>query len=271
MGKKGVSRRLSRAALGLAEGVFAHTVDMALWFAIYMAEVGVPQSTSGQVWRAQIAADRFLHQVNYDVIKNALNDARKRGWIQKRTRHAAPEITKEGRRRLASVLPHYDEKRVWDGRVHLITYDIPEKQRDDRDLLREYLRRMGCGRLQDSVWMTPYNPIDALRDVIENKSLVGTVIVSDIGKDGSIGEEDLKALIVRVYRLEELNERYETWLEESEAEEVDHWRVITYLSILQGDPQLPFALLPPWWKGEKAYSFVRSHLRIYPYDEKKST
>lgn len=261
MGKRGVRKEVSRVALAATEGLFSHMVDVALWFAIYMAELSVPFETYGKIWRAQRTADRFLNEVNYESLKEAIKQARRRGWLKKmRRRGAPPEITKEGKRRLAAIVPQYDEKRIWDGRMHLVTYDIPEKRRGDRELLREYLKRLGCGRLQDSVWITPYNPIDTLRSFIEEKALGGTVIVSDIGKDGSIGEEDVQRMVARTYGLESLNDRYEEWLADVEEHGVDHWAVVRYLSILADDPQLPFSLLPPWWKGDTAYKEVKPHL-----------
>ncbi len=261
MDKKGVTKVASRAVLVLAEGLFSHAVDLALWTTVYLGEVGLPQSTSGQVWRAQIAADRFLHQMNYDVMKEALKRAYRNGWIKARKRNAKPEITEEGKRRLAQVVPHYDEYREWDGKMHLVTYDIPESRKTDRELLREYLRRIGCAMLQESVWITPYNPIDLVRSFVEEKELSGSVIVSDLGKDGAVGEEDLRALLVRIYKLENLNERYKEWLSFLENSNViDHHALIRFLAILKDDPQLPFHLLPPWWKGDKAYALVSLQL-----------
>lgn len=260
MGKRGVSKALSRAAISLADGLFGTAVDMTLYFVAYMGTVSLPQSTSGQIWRAQREAERFLHEVNYDVIKHAINTARKNRWIKRVNRRAAPEITQEGKRRLASIIPVYDALRAWDTHLHTIVYDIPEARRQDRDLLREYLRRIGCGRLQDSVWVTPYNPVEILRSFVEDKGLSGTVIVSDIGADGAIGEEDIRALIVRVYGLEKLNERYEQWLDDVDTQAVDHWDVVKYLAILRDDPQLPFPLLPPWWQGDACYLRVKQHI-----------
>lgn len=260
MGKRGVSKQLSRAALALADGLFGSVVDMTLYFIAYMGTVSLPQSTSGQVWRAQREAERFLNEVNYDVIKHAIHAARKKRWIKRVKRHAAPEITREGKRRLASILPVYDAIRAWDAHLHTIVYDIPETRRKDRDLLREYLRRIGCGRLQYSVWMTPYNPVEILRSFMESRELSGTVIVSDIGADGAIGEEDIRALIVRIYGLEELNERYEEWLSDVEDRALNHWDVVKYLAILQDDPQLPFPILPPWWQGDACYRRVKPHI-----------
>lgn len=241
----------------VGEGVLSSSVDVMLWNVAFWGIVSLPQGTRSQIWRAQVEADRFLSEVNYDVIKQAINNAKRRGYITRKQRHALPEITKAGKKRLKEILPQYDKKREWDKRMHLVTYDIPETHHDDRNLLRKYLRRIGCASLQESVWMTPYNPIDTIRTYIEEKNLGGNVLVSDMGEGGSIGEEDVRALVVRVYRLEELNQRYEDWLEEVDHRGMDHWMVIMYLSILADDPQLPFAILPPWWKGEEAYRKVQ--------------
>lgn len=265
MQRKRLTKAASRALLALGEGIFSRAVEMTLWLVAYTVVSFDPfVPTYSKTWQARIDADRFLDTINYDVIKEAIKSARRRGWIKKtKRRRVAPEITAEGKKRLASLLPVYQEKRTWDGKMYLVTYDIPEKQRRSRDLLREYLKRLGCGRLQDSVWITPYDPTEILRDYIAKHRLQGTIIVSDMGKDGSIGEENLQELAVRVYGLERLNQRYEAWLEEAERlGKVDHWLVLQYLSILQDDPQLPFALLPGWWQGDKAYKEVASLCKL---------
>ncbi len=254
-----MTKELSRAALALSEGLFSHAVDMTLWLFAYMGESSMPYAY-GKTWKARVAADEFLSEINYEVIKNAIITAKKRGYVKTVRRNAWPEITKEGKNRLAAIIPKYDEQRAWDGRLHLVTYDIEETRAIDRQILREHLRRIGCGRLQDSVWITPYNPINTLREFIEKRGLRGMVIVSDMGKDGSIGEEDVRGLIVRVYQLEELNDRYKEWLEEFDGETIDRWAVMLFLSILKDDPQLPFSLLPKWWKGDVVYKKVKSWL-----------
>lgn len=249
----------------VGEGLFSYLVDVTIWNAIFMAELSLPQSSSGQVWRAGIAADRFRNQWNYETIKEAIARARRNRLLKpaKRGRHAIPEITETGKKRLSTIIPVYDEKRAWDSRMHLVTYDVPEKKRHDRDALRDTLRRIGAGILQDSVWITPYNPVDTLRKTIENYQLTGSVIVSDLGKDGAIGEESLASLVVRVWRLDRLNNRYEKWLREyKRSDGIDQWLVTSYLTILRDDPQLPFALLPKWWKGEKAYTHVAPKLKV---------
>ncbi len=243
--------------------IFSSVVDLTLWMAVYIAHLGVPQSRYGAAFRAQIGADRFLSQWNYETIKRAIAHARRNRLLQpvKKGRHALPEITQAGKRRLAELLPTYDTKRTWDGRMHLVTYDIPETQGDDRAALRDFIRKIGAAHLQDSVWITPYNPIDTLRSFITDHSLSGTVIVSDLGRDGSIGEEDLQSLVARVWRLDLLNDRYVEWIAEAKrSKRIDQWMTMAYLSILKDDPQPPFPLLPLWWKGDQAYRLIAPKL-----------
>ena len=47
--------------------------------------------------------------------------------------------------------------RRWDGKWRLVIFDIPEKQRPTRDKIRHLVSRLGFLRLQDSVWVYPYD------------------------------------------------------------------------------------------------------------------
>lgn len=261
MGKT-LRRALKKEFLALTEDLFGRSVDAMIMVLAYLAALSVPKSQSTGLLQSQIAAEKFLQDVNYEAIKNALITASKSGFI-KRRRHALPAITKAGRARLVSVIPRHDDTRTWDGRLHIVTYDIPEKQKNVRDLFRVQLRRIGCAKLQESVWLTPYNPIDILREFTADYHIGGTVIVSDLGVDASVGEEDIQMLIVRLYHLEEINARYREWLDSyggGDFVTIGYEGLVGYLAILKHDPQLPFALLPKCWKGEKAYASIKPFL-----------
>lgn len=264
MGTNASGTQWVQPAEPLGTKIFGTVVDVSLWSVAYLATLAVSPPRGVLDFRAQAAADRFLSQWNYQTIKRAIAHARRKQLLAPvvRGRHALPEITGAGKKRLAALLPTYDEQRTWDGRMHMITYDIPQKQEEDRAALRAFIKKIGAARLQDSVWLTAYNPIDTLRSFISDHNLGGTVIVSDMGTDASIGEEDLKSLVVRLWRLDLLNDRYDEWLKEANrSQQLDGWTVIAYLSILKDDPQLPFPLLPSWWKGDKAYRLISPKLK----------
>ncbi len=49
------------------------------------------------------------------------------------------------------------KKRRWNGRWRVVIFDIPERRRRTRDRLRIMMQETGFVRLQDSVWVFPYD------------------------------------------------------------------------------------------------------------------
>ena len=50
----------------------------------------------------------------------------------------------------------------WDGRWRILTFDIPERRRTVRTRVRQILEKIGFKRLQDSVWLYPYDCEDVI-------------------------------------------------------------------------------------------------------------
>lgn len=247
----------------ITDGVLETMTDFVLWLVYFQADMLInPQGRL--VWPHVRAADKKLAEVNYQTIKNVLTNCRSTGLIEKtkRKKKILPQITVAGKKRLTAILPNYKKDRVWNKRVYLITYDIPEIKRTDRDILRQYLRQLGCAMMQQSVWLTPYNPREVLQEFIKERNLHGTIIISDIGHDGSIGDEDIKSLIKRIYKLDKINKRYEQFIKRYQKVKATSFAQINFafLSIVKNDPQLPFALLPDNWLSEDACDLYNAHM-----------
>ncbi len=94
--------------------------------------------------------------------KESINSARKR-LIQKgliRYRGGFLELTPSGELELRRMeLTDYQIKKPkkWDQRWRVLIFDIPEKKRRVRDKIRSVLASVGFIRLQDSVWLYPYD------------------------------------------------------------------------------------------------------------------
>lgn len=253
-------KELRDVSLKLSEGLLRTITDTVLFtFYLSMSSFG-KSGTSRGTHRAFEEAEEALAEINYQTIKKAIFQLRKKGFLYYKNRHSKEtmNITKEGIARLKELVPSYKIKRTWDGRVYLITYDIPEKQRYNREILRSYIIRLGGAKLQESVFLIPYNPRLTLRSFIQERNLAGVVIISDLGSDATIGEEDLKTLIGRLYQLYELNERYKEFIDTlKKASYPQFWYAAKYLSILDDDPQLPFELLPDDWRGDEAYKLFK--------------
>lgn len=58
------------------------------------------------------------------------------------------------------------EDQPWDGKWRVVIWDIPEKRRMTRDLLRYKLKQLGFEKLQRSIWVTKKDCTKVLQDFI---------------------------------------------------------------------------------------------------------
>lgn len=69
-------------------------------------------------------------------------------------------ITDAGRKAIAfeqAKVALKNQKKKWDGRWRMVVFDVPEKRRKVRWRLCATMREVGFARLQDSVWVYPYD------------------------------------------------------------------------------------------------------------------
>ncbi|MDP1689741.1 MAG: CRISPR-associated endonuclease Cas2 [bacterium] len=73
-------------------------------------------------------------------------------------------ITKKGERmlQLETAKGANAKKRKWDRRWRVVIFDIPEHRRSVRVNLRRFMEEYGFVRLQDSVWIYPYDCEDLI-------------------------------------------------------------------------------------------------------------
>lgn len=206
---------------------------------------------------------------NANSLKRIIYRAKTQGYLEKKENYF--KITKLGDDRLKRTMPLYEEKRPWDGKLYLITYDIPEDKKKERDYLRDQLKQLGCALLQKSVWVTPYNPKRIIADFVKERDLIGLVLVSELNEGSGIGGKDILTAVERIYKLDQLNDQYWEFVKKVRADKLDGVKLImTYLSILKKDPQLPFELLPEVWLGDDAYNYAKKELKKLRKEEKKS-
>lgn len=69
-------------------------------------------------------------------------------------------LTSKGKQRLRQVeLKDYQiiTPKHWDKKWRVLMFDVPEKRKKTRELIRITLQRIGFVHLQDSVWIYPYD------------------------------------------------------------------------------------------------------------------
>lgn len=270
LGKKAeireLHKKIKKLTFGVADGLTS-IVLYGLYVSGYMLVEGGKGSTT--VNQAFFKADRTLGKFNGKRLREALYNLSRRGFINfAKEKILLPHITEKGLARIKNELPVYDEKRVWDGKLYLINYDISISFNRQRDFLRNSLKDYKAVSLQDSLYLTPYNPREVVKSLMEEGNFKGQILVSTLDShDAFGGKKDIKKLLWDVYGLSEVNQGYDNFIRsykslgEKDVKKRQVEIAFLYLSILDKDPQLPFELLPDVYLGDKAFLLLRKLLK----------
>ncbi|MGW2342578.1 PaaX family transcriptional regulator [Streptomyces sp. NPDC001661] len=158
---------------------------------------------------------------------------------------------------------HRSRAHLQDGWI-LVTYSVPESEREKRHALRTVLTQLGFGSVAAGVWVAPGTLAAEARRTLERRQLADYV---DLFTGNHYAFGDLKAKVATWWNLDELTNQYADFLRHA-ASAVDsfagrdpepleafrayipvltQWRRMPYL-----DPGLPIELLPPEWNGVAA-------------------
>ncbi len=144
----------------------------------------------------------------------------------------------------------------------------PETERGTRHLLRTRLTWAGLGSPAPGVWVGPHaSRLDEVRAALSATGAADAQVF--VGSHAGFG--DLRAMVRQAWNLDDIEARYEEFLDRFSAatrpdaltatvELVHAWRRFPWL-----DPGLPPALLPRPWRGSAAARlFARRHQRWSP-------
>jgi len=100
---------------------------------------------------------------NHSKIYDSLTRLESKGYVKK-SKYGSYLLTKKGDLFLTKMSLHeYTKKQKnWDGKWRVAIFDIPERRKLSRDQLRLALVSIGFKRLQNSVWIYPYDCEDLL-------------------------------------------------------------------------------------------------------------
>ena len=131
-------------------------------------------------------------EIDENKIRQSLYNLKKRKYIKyiysKDKTEIRFELTKKGK----EIVQGYQvddlrisKKQKWDGKWRFIVFDIPEKQKYRRDVLRGRLETLGFFRIQQSVYLFPYpceKELDLLCEYFEIRRYV-LIFTGDINRD----------------------------------------------------------------------------------------
>ncbi len=201
------------------------------------------------------------------TIKQAISDLFSDGLLEYRNRNDNVLIrpTPKGYDLLASYYHYYRSYgTAWDRKIRLLTYDIAEKDRPERDAIRRVLKLSGCGMWQNSFWISIY-PIEDILNRLKDSGLRQRLLSYEV----KFLSGDLKLLAGSSWNLIELNKHYQDINQKlnevirkprSKRTMVDIFRenFLRYQRELELDPGLPSELLPKDWYGvEVRRAFIK--------------
>ena len=159
-------------------------------------------------------------------------------------------------------------EREWNGEWTVIVFSVPETQRDQRQVLRDWLRWLGFGPARDGVWISPHSDIDLTMTTLAGRLPPDGLIFRSAHMTGAIDPSE-------VWPLAEIRDQYREFIAElrpvvyrlragmvSPAEAlklsvslVGRWRGFPTV-----DPDLPRQYLPEDWPRREARRlFVEVH------------
>lgn len=253
--KKDVNKIIKEVSLG----VCGTLVDITLFFVCFGAGYMLSGMSSykGRVNLKPINVMLKAYPTLRSRLRNALHLAKRDGLI------GDEDVTREGMKRIKEMLPRFKRHPVWSGSLWLVTYDISEKRKRDRESLRDFLIGQGYGKLQDSIYVAPFDPTDVVKQGVNKRGIKGEVLISKMGTGGHIGEMSIPELLANVYDLKSVHVRYRNFIQKTThgfSPQEAPLLFLEYLSALKVDPQLPEELLPADWSGKEAFELTKKKL-----------
>lgn len=204
----------------------------------------------------------YLYDRGYQIrnIQNFLREITKTGFIEKKVENGKPvfRLTSQGKIKISRSLPLIKmSQQKWDGLFRAAAFDIPEKKRNLRSLIRERLKNLGFGMMQESLWITPYSLTEPLSEFIFFHHLENYVLIME---SRYLSVESARDLVWRVWHLEKVQENYLEFWQKWQEKIVNKKELIKlagqwrgeYFDLLENDPYLPQELLPDNWVGFRA-------------------
>ena len=139
---------------------------------ILVVAVAAPKATKllkGVDFPSRNPAQRFRERISRLKKKGLVRWSVKNGIYRLELTEAGKKHAKQIQKGVVEI----KRPRRWDHMWRIIIFDIPEKKKGLREKVRRMLRSLGLYRLQDSVWVHPYD-FEEITEVLKKDLQVGS-------------------------------------------------------------------------------------------------
>jgi len=148
------------------KAAFVETTKIVLKYALTGLAVGIFLTSPTGLYKIIPELVKIRRKYGDKVVDKSLDKIIKDRFVRivKKKGETVLKITEKGKVRLINFNIDTIEiqKTSWDGKWRFVIFDIPEKLRVARDVLREKLKMIGFVQLQKSVWVSPYKCEDEI-------------------------------------------------------------------------------------------------------------
>ncbi|WP_062352448.1 phenylacetic acid degradation operon negative regulatory protein PaaX [Bacillus kwashiorkori] len=236
----------------------------------------------GEIWIGSLIRlfKEFGH--NEQSVRAAISRMHKQNWVQSRKEgnRSYYFLTEQGIERMQEAAERIFKLRPnhWDGKWRMLIYTIPEEKRHIRDELRKELVWSGFGTMANSVWISPNDLTKQVYKMIDKYDVRPYIhyFITEYN-----GPHERGQLIKDCWNIDEINEKYEAFIEKYKREADSNYKKIhtgqmtpadcfvertklvhEYRKFLFIDPGLPEELLPEVWLGNQASALFRDYYKV---------
>ena len=234
----------------------------------------------------EIGIDTLIRLLaNFDLsqqaVRSAISRMSRKGLIKMRRvgRRSYYSLTNKGRTLLTEGATRIFKRKTnkWDGTWSIVTYSIPEKTRETRDIFRRELGWLGYGALSDATWVSPYDMTREVSELAERLNIENCVQIFSARQVGSANPKDIMNWC---WDLDKIHEKYNDFVDKYQRKLKDHRKRLQAGEVIEPgecfverfhliheyrrlpfyDPDLPLELLPRnWLRPQAANIFGEYH------------
>ena len=216
---------------------------------------------------------------NFDLsqqaVRSAISRMSRKGLIKMRRvgRRSYYSLTSKGRTLLTEGATRIFKRKTnkWEGSWSIVTYSIPEKTRETRDIFRRELGWLGYGALSDATWVSPYDMTREVSELAERLNIENCVQIFSARQVGSANPKDIMNWC---WDLDKIHKKYSDFVDKYQRKLKDHRKRLQAGEVIEPgecfverfhliheyrrlpfyDPDLPLELLPRNWLRPQAAS-----------------
>ena len=221
---------------------------------------------------------------NFDLsqqaVRSAISRMSRKGLIKVRRvgRRSYYSLTNHGRTLLTEGARRIFKRKTtkWDGNWNIVTYSIPEKTRETRDIFRRELAWLGYGPLSEATWVSPYDMTAEVNELAEKLNISDRVQIFNARQ---VGTARPTSIINWCWDLDKIHEKYSVFVEKYQKKLNDHKKRLQAGEVIEPgecfverfhliheyrrlpfyDPDLPIELLPENWLRPQAANIFNEY------------